>query len=108
MKYKVGDKVVIKNREDMSLLDGKRAKSYYPEAGGTSFICFSSLMEKTISKLNDRVTTVTNCMNYNDFEFYRIKDNDYAYTDEMIECSFKDYKEKNYKPINNRWELLDL
>ena len=74
---------------------------------------FLPAMEKEINKLNnDRVLTIKKMKivgsEYGSSHGYVMEEVDgyLEYSDAMIECLYKDYKEP--VPIKNRWELLDL
>lgn len=83
MKYKVGDKVKIKK------IDG-----------------FHSLVEEYFRKNSpERVLTIKKI----DKEFspsYLMEEVPYKWKDKMIECVVEKYKKP--KPIESRWDILDL
>ncbi len=98
MKYRVGDKVRIKTWERMEKEFGEGALSSI-DAPRHAFV---SGMEKQIKeKFPGRTLVIKEITNIG----YRMKDIDCNWDDNMIECL---YKEPTYKPINSRFEILDL
>ena len=83
MKYKVGDKVKIKDQRDV-----------YPK--------FNNEVEEELEKLN-RILTIKEVQKYS---YYTKEMKLYKWKDNMIECLVEDYKEP--EPIRTRWEILDI
>ncbi len=103
MKYKAGDKVRIKTWEEMEKEYG--LCSPHSDYIDNSPIHFVKEMEDKITGLNiNRILTIkASCLDYDDDEYYKMKETDNHYTDSMIKCL-----SKPEKPINSRFELLDL
>jgi hypothetical protein len=95
MKYKVGDKVKIKDQRDV-----------YPK--------FNNEVEEELEKLN-RILTIKEVQKYSyytkemklyKYSYYTKEMKLYKWKDNMIECLVEDYKEP--EPIRTRWEILDI
>lgn len=101
MKYKIGDKVVIRTWEDMEeecgvetyIFDGIGIKGERP---------FYSCMEEELAKLNAnrKLTIVSAYTNVNGFE-YSVEELSYIIDSKWIE-------KQNITPILSRFEILDL
>ncbi len=100
MKYNIGDKVRIKTWEMMEKEFGLNKTGgviKYISCLGT----FVKEMEKFLNELNcDRVLTIKE-----KGIWYYIEEGDFVWSDDMIECL---YKEPIYKPINSRFDILDI
>jgi hypothetical protein len=100
MKYKVGDKIVLKTWEEL--------ESNYPSALqqiAINGLVFHFKIEKKIRKnFSDRVFTVCNIIKgiRNEIEHYHVKEILLCITDEHIEGLVEDMRVKNI------FELLDL
>ena len=99
MKYKVGDKVIIKTLEEMER-----------EYGLTSYgqiktkINFLSIQEEQVVELNtDRILEIRAIGN----DYYCMQKIGHWWTEDMIKCSSVEL-EKTWTPIQNRFEILDL
>ena len=108
MKYKVGDKVKIKTWKKMEGEFGLNHEgNVFP-----IYPCFVKRQEEDLNELNrDRVLTIEEekmKINFKGCEIdtYRMKDIGYTWSNEMIECLSKNYKESI--PIYSRWEILDI
>ena len=101
MKYKVGDKVKIKTWEDMEKKFGLDKHGYI-----SCSATFTGLMEKLFTELDyDRVVTIKE----KDIWYYIEKDGEgFCWSDDMIECLVKSYKEPIYESIKSRFDILDL
>ncbi len=109
MKYKIGDKVRIKTWEQMEKEFGLSKYSEGRIDNPDKNCRFIYFMEKELNeKFHDRVITIKEIKNDLALvcKYYRIKEIDYYWTDNMIECLVSDYKEP--VPIYSRWEILDL
>ena len=88
MKYKVGDKVII--RKDLNVRD-----TYEMEGGGNADICTNAMI-----KLGGEVATIVRCNN--DHDCYDIDlDKSYSWTDEM----FEGFVEDKTPEANNQDEI---
>ena len=83
MKYKVGDKVKIKDQRDV-----------YPK--------FNNEVEEELEKLN-RILTIKEVQKYS---YYTKEMKLYKWKDNMIECLVEDYEKD--ETILSRYEILDL
>ena len=102
MKYKVGDKVIIKTWKEM-----EKEYGLNPAGGINIPKGFYFFMENKLEQLKtNRILTIryVNCNSNR----YSMKEINYKWTDNMIKCLAKDYKEEIYDPIKTRWEILDI
>ncbi len=96
MKYKVGDKVIIKTWADMKAQYGFTPRSLTEDLIGAGRYSFNDEMEEKLNK--ERILTISQIHNgyYTMKEMFSI----YRWTDEMIECLLD--------PIDTRFEIMDL
>ena len=103
MIYKKGDKVRIKDMEDMEHVDGLTGSTYDNQGGG--YCSFTQAMEDALEEKDcDRIVTIESLL-VSDNQYF-VKELEFYWTDEMIECLAEDYAES--EPVDDRWELLDL
>ncbi len=100
MKYKTGDTVKIKTWKEME-------REYGLDRYG-NIRCkerFTHGMEKEINRdFSNRILTIEKIS----INTYKIKNINWYWSDDMIKCLVKDYKEKIFKPILSRFEILDI
>ena len=98
MRYKINNKVRIKTWKEM--------KEEYGLDFNRDIKCeygFLKDMEERLNKLNtNRVLTIKEIKN----NYYYMKEMGNWWSNEMIECLAKDYK--NPEQINSRFEILDI
>ena len=107
MNYKVGQRVKIKTWEKMAKEFGLK-KGY---EGQDIIPCLCEFIPKMEKKLKEkdcnRILTIRSVNSVN----YSMKDISWGWSDDMIECLAKDYKEikKDHpEPIKSRFEILDI
>ena len=111
MKYKVGNKVKIKNWIEM--------EKEFGLSGYETINCplpFVLRMEQIVQEFDtDRILTIesiskNNCYCYNGSSYYMEKGEGYHWSDDMIEelISSNKIEPETYNPIKSRWEILDL
>jgi len=106
MKYKVGDKVKIRNWKDMEKEYGLRDRSYSGEVVVNSFRPFYMNIEREIKGFkNDRTLTINRvCISRDEAVIeYGVKEFSYIIHDKWIV-----EQEEKLEPILNRFEILDL
>ena len=98
MKYKIGDKVIIKTWKEMEKEYGLRENRFVID-------CLKGFTEDMENQLNeyysDRILTIKDV----EKDFYSVKEIFYNWHDDMIEGLVK---EEILDPINSRFEILDL
>jgi len=105
MKYKVGDKIKIKEIEDMEVIDGHPALTYGNDGSRAGHCSYTVPMEEVLKKLdNGRIITIKEIL-YMENQ-YMVEEIDFYWTDRMIECLAEDHIKS--EPIDDRWEILDL
>ena len=114
MKYKVGDKIKIKTWKELTkeflMIQGLSDKKQIQidldkntKKVGNNYFSFTLNMEKEINRLKTgRILTISNVI-YDSYYLIKEFKNNSIFIDEMIDCL-----EKDYNPIKNRWEILDL
>lgn len=108
MRYKIGDKVVIRTWEDL-----KEEYNKSDEEGNIYIVnqdlYFMDSMEDKINKnFPDRVLTIVTMVDIEDKQYYKMYNmKEYIWVNEMIKC-------KEFEPITNkefiksRFEILDI
>ncbi len=100
MKYKVGDRVWIKDMEKIK---------YDP----TTNFNYSKGMDFYLNQTNKKderfITILSSWIGSEGQIFYVAQDQEYRWMwrEDMVECSEKEYYNR-FTPILNRWEILDL
>ena len=92
MRFDIGDKVRIKDYEDI--------RSDYP--------CMYENKETLNNEVNkvDRVVTIENIVYYQGYTAYKFVEVDGSWFDWLVDCSFEECKLRYY--IKSRFEILDL
>lgn len=106
MRYKVGDKVRIKTWD--SMVNDYGMSGYFESGINKERIpcdkSFYDIMEKQLEEIDtNRVVTIK------EIEYkssYRIKELNWEWSDDMIECLVEDYVKS--EPIESRFEILDI
>jgi len=106
MKYKIGDKVIIKTwekmKEEYGLWKNERISLFTNEKA-----LYIEVQEKYLTKLNNgRVLTIDGYGPYEDTDNYTVEEFEkikWVITNEVIECLYI-----KPEPINDRFEILDL
>lgn len=103
MKYKDGDKVIIKTWEEMSIEYGEDDCGSY-DAIQCSKV-YTSEMEKELLKISSkRVLTIVSVDGY---DHYHMKEIEYAWSDDMIKGLYEKLYVMN-EDIQDRFSLLDF
>ena len=106
MKYKAGDKVIIKTWDIMK----KEYGTDYLDRITSPGYNFTPKMEETINKIfPDRILTIRKCIEEIDVGYYCMEAAAARWTDWMIEYSLAEKEDReSWIPINNRFEIMDL
>lgn len=106
MKYAVGDKIKIREWEDLEsqygLQDGVKIQPPEPKKGQKS-IFFTGSMEMYFTTVPHRIVTITGINEVHGF--YNVEETGFLYSDYMILCRVgKDHSDN----IKSRFDILDL
>lgn len=105
MKYKIGDRVIIRTWEDMEKEFGLNENDNINNKNNG----FVRSMEIICREIPDRIFRIEGISHIDNVQHYIMeKVETWKWTDEMIEYSLKELEEKTWIPIVDRFEILDL